>query len=160
MGLPWGWQERSVFVQSGKLGWGWEQKGRQGACTSHICPSLQVAPGEWQVYLDTASAANMLWDHGNNRPSPGSRMLRSSLSDMREIISGARKALYKTKHLNFHCIGVHPEATALIQFLKVSFFMFTINPWLTIKHVLAYRVLVEKDPFLSFRDTCEYHILV
>lgn len=132
-------------------------------------PHLHFALLEWQVYMDATSAANMLWDHGNNLSSLGSYAASFlTIRHERNNLRCQKGNCDKRKHFGFHGTGVCPQATALLK-KSVSFFTFTINPWLSMRNPLAYRILSEKSCFsffnslytspLFFPATCTYCIM-
>lgn len=60
---------------------------------------------EWQVYMDAASAANMLWDHGNNRSSPGSCAASFfSIRHERNNFRCQKRISDNRKHFSFHAL--------------------------------------------------------
>ena len=65
---------------------------------------------EWQVYMDTASAANMLWDHGNNRSSPGSSAASFfSIRHERNNFRCQKRISDNRKHFSFHALESAPK---------------------------------------------------
>lgn len=135
------WVFWGVYVHGGRLLSGWAQA---------FVPHLHLALFEWQVYMDATSAANMLWDHGNNRSSLGSYAASFlTIRHERNNFRCQKRNCDKRKHFGFHGTGVCPEATALIK-KSVSFFTFTINPWLSTSNPLAYMILTEKLFFFFF----------
>lgn len=116
--------------------------GWAAACT-HPCAKHQVGVGQRGPASDPSlpatselvplsdscarchAAANLLGDHGNNRPSPGSVPLPSALSGWEELIP-ARPGWLITDCLSFQDARC-PKATASIV-SSASFFMFATNP--------------------------------
>lgn len=73
---------------------------------------------EWQVYMDAASAANMLWDHGNNRSSPGSSAASFfSIRHERNNFRCQKRISDNRKHFSFHALESAPKQQLWYGFL-------------------------------------------
>ena len=101
----------------GRLPSGWAQA---------FVPHLHFALFDWQAYMDATSAANMLWDHGNNRSSLGSYAASFlTIRHERNNFRCQKRNCDKRKHFGFHGTGVCPQATALIK--KTCLFLYIHN---------------------------------
>ena len=85
--------------------------GREGLGLNLSLPATSAHRSlEWQVYMDTASAANMLWDHGNNRSSPGSGAASFfSIRHERNNFRCQKRISDNRKHFSFHALGSAPK---------------------------------------------------
>lgn len=89
----------------------------------------------------------------------GAGLLGSSLSDMKEVnFRGQKRISDKRKHSSFQGTGVCPKAIALecFFFFQCLFLCLQLIRDYLQKNLLAYRVLVEKNWFLSLKNIFFY----